>query len=204
MHYKVSVFQGKWTKMLVTHPALDRFSSNQMLSRMIMSLPLTLLQHNGWKKLPLWTEFRFCTLVNEIKAHYLSKCWGQIYLRNVYLFNEDTIIWSKVTVNTFIMLQQIYISNKYKCYFELFIHQRIQKKMYPSFHKNIEQFSRVLIIKKTFEQIRILEWYSKGSCDTVNIQLYHHRNKLHFIKIENSYFKLYKDFTILLFYYILE
>ncbi len=59
-------------------------------------------------------------------------------MKVIPLFSKHAFNWSKVTVKTFIMLQKIFILNKC-CSFELSIHQRILKKMYHCFHKNIKQ-----------------------------------------------------------------
>ncbi len=53
-------------------------------------------------------------------------------------FQKEALIDQKW--QTFIMLQKLSISNKC-CYFELYIHQRILKKMHYSVHKNINNIN---------------------------------------------------------------
>ncbi len=57
----------------------------------------------------------------------LFKClWSlQFWISNLFR-KEDALNWSKLKVNTFIMLQTVSISNKF-CSFEISIHQRILK-----------------------------------------------------------------------------
>ncbi len=63
--------------------------------------------------------------INEAMIHVL-----RIFKEIILLFSKDALRWSKVTVKTFIMLQNIYISKKC-CYFELCIYQ---------WNKNVYQF----------------------------------------------------------------
>ncbi len=94
---------------------------------------------------------------------------------------------NKLSKKTFIMLQKI-ISSKY-CSFELCIYQRILKKcimvsIQVLCSKNISTF--IIIRMFLVHQFSILEWFL-NDCVTLKtgvmmlkIQLYHHRNKLHF------------------------
>ncbi len=61
----------------------------------------------------------------RIKSTTTVEMFGSSFL--TLLFSKDTLHWSKLTVKTFIMLQNTNILNKY-CSFELSIHQRILKK----------------------------------------------------------------------------
>lgn len=56
----------------------------------------------------------------------------------MFLFSKDALNLSKVTVNTFIVLQKKSISSKCRS-FEFYIHQRIMKKIITDFTKNIKQ-----------------------------------------------------------------
>jgi len=67
---------------------------------------------------------------------------------------------ANVTVNRFIMIQMIIISNKC-CSFELSIHQRILKKMHHSFHKNWAAQPFNIDNNKKLQQISILETFLK-------------------------------------------
>ncbi len=60
---------------------------------------------------------------------------------NTFIFIKDALNRSKVTVNAFIILQNIYISNKC-CSIELSIHLWIlNNKIHHGFHKNINVFN---------------------------------------------------------------
>ncbi len=75
-------------------------------------------------------------------VHYHSKSFFDI--NYIFLFCTDALNWSKVTVKTFIMLQNISISNKC-CSFELSVQLWILKnKTYPGFHKNMQQHNGFL------------------------------------------------------------
>ncbi len=69
----------------------------------------------------------------------VSKIFLFIYFLKYTFIHQGHKHWSKVAVKTFLILQNIYISN-ICCSFERFIHQRsLKNKMYHSFHKNIWQ-----------------------------------------------------------------
>ncbi len=59
------------------------------------------------------------------------------------LFSKDTFNWSKMTVNTFIIVQKISISNKC-CSFKLLIHRRIR---FTQKHSAAQLFSTLIIIR---------------------------------------------------------
>ncbi len=87
-----------------------------------------------------------CDVLDALNKYstYQSKVLFFLLKKLILLFIKDALNWWNVTVvNTFIMLQNIYISNKC-CAFELSIHLWIMKnKMYHSFHKNIGQHNCV-------------------------------------------------------------
>ncbi len=98
------------------------------------------------------------------------------FLRNklILLFIKDALNWSKVMINTFIMLQKISISDKC-CSSELCIHQRNQKKKI------------LLVYYYDFWRSCDTEDWSNDAENTaliteINYSLTH-------IHIENSYFK---------------
>ncbi len=117
--------------------------------------------------------------------------------------------WSKVTLKTFIMLQNIYISNKCSS-FELSIHLWILKnKMYHSFHKKLcsTTFSTLIIIRNVSWATYYYDfWRSCDSEDWSNDaeNTFDHRNKLQFniYYIETAILHLIYFTILLIFVYI--
>ncbi len=65
-------------------------------------------------------QFFFFIIIKFEVSKFLLKKW-------ILVFSKETWYWSKVTVQTFIMLQKISVSNKY-CSFELYANQSILEK----------------------------------------------------------------------------
>jgi len=59
---------------------------------------------------------------------------------------NDVFLWSKLTVNSFIMFQKISLSNNF-CSFKLFIHQRILKKWFTVSTKTAQMLSTLILIR---------------------------------------------------------
>lgn len=78
--------------------------------------------------------------VDESERYTRAEMFGDskiiIFLKKlIVLFRKDAL---NLTVNTLIMLQMIYISNKH-CFSKLSIYQTIQQKLHYQFPKNIKQ-----------------------------------------------------------------
>jgi len=93
------------------------------------------------------------------------QCWKQFLLLDILnlflkklilLFSKDASNWSNVTVKTFIMWFLLQVNAV-----ELSIHQRIVGKKDHGSHKNIKQFSTLIIRTIIIEELIILEWVLK-------------------------------------------
>ncbi len=91
-----------------------------------------------WWRFFGWTEISKDQLVSEIKSfcsiiHYtIFFGGGKKLLKLILLFSKDALNWSNLMIKTFMMLQNIYISDKC-CSSILSIHQRNLKKSTPLF-----------------------------------------------------------------------
>ncbi len=84
------------------------------------------------------------------------------------LFIKVALNWSKVTVKSFKMLQNISISNKW-CSFELSIHQIMKNTMYqfPQKYSAAQLFSTLIAIKNiSWTANQHIRMISDGLCDT--------------------------------------
>ncbi len=78
---------------------------------------MTATTEDVWKR----SGKEFCT-----STQYCSKVWGHFLKKSILLFSKDAWYWSKVTVKTFMMQQNILVSNKH-CSFQRSARWRIQK-----------------------------------------------------------------------------
>ncbi len=96
-------------------------------------------------------------------------------IKLILLFRRDALNWSKVSVKTFLMLQNLSISNKC-CSFELSHHQMKNK---TNKNKTAQLFSTLIIIRNASwaanQHIRMI---SEGLCGIDHILTYSNRKQL--------------------------
>ncbi len=128
------------------------FSTEELKEKM-------LLMHTCIKQIGYWVAIKGLGSVGCFDSCF----WKKFML----LFRKDALNWSNVTVKTFMMLWNVYISSKC-CSFKNFVHERIGPLKKNSLLKNIKKqlFSALIIRNVYWAPIHYIGRISEGSCDS--------------------------------------